>query len=87
MTTASTQHSFVGFAIGRLGVSKVRGRFNRFDAEIVDTTDADRGKACCRRPFRCRRTSPMTLRSTRVTGAGSEYTRRADDPRGHPSDR
>jgi hypothetical protein len=62
MTTASTHHSFVGFAIGRLGVSKVRGRFDRFDAEIVivetlDTTDADRGKARCRRPFRCRLTS------------------------------
>src|SRR3981189_1637514 len=51
MTTASTtgvslplipgrwavdpHHSFVGFAIRHLGVSKVRGRFNRFDAEIV----------------------------------------------------
>jgi hypothetical protein len=57
MTTASTHHSFVGFALGRLGVSKARGRFNRFDAEIVDKTDADRGKAYCRRPFRCRRTS------------------------------
>ena len=34
-------HSFVGFAIRHLGVSKVRGRFNRFDAEIVvgDTLD------------------------------------------------
>jgi polyisoprenoid-binding protein YceI len=51
MTTASTtavklplvpgrwavdpNHSFVGFAIRHLGVSKVRGRFNRFDADVV----------------------------------------------------
>jgi polyisoprenoid-binding protein YceI len=28
-------HSFIGFTIRHLGVSKVRGRFNRFDADIV----------------------------------------------------
>jgi polyisoprenoid-binding protein YceI len=28
-------HSFIGFTIRHLGVSKVRGRFNHFDAEIV----------------------------------------------------
>jgi polyisoprenoid-binding protein YceI len=109
MTTASTtgvslplipgrwavdpHHSFVGFAIRHLGVSKVRGRFNRFDAEIVvgdtldtttvvatvdvasiDTANADRDKSAlspalldvAKRPT-------MVFRSTRVTGAGSEY--------------
>lgn len=36
-----TNHSSVGFAIRHLGVSKVRGRFTRFDADIVigDTLD------------------------------------------------
>jgi hypothetical protein len=76
MTTASTHDSFVGFAIGQLCVSKLRVRFNRFDAEIVigetlDTTDADRGKACCGPPFDVAERPPMVLRSTRVTGAGS----------------
>jgi polyisoprenoid-binding protein YceI len=28
-------HSSIGFTIRHLGVSKVRGRFNRFDAEVV----------------------------------------------------
>jgi polyisoprenoid-binding protein YceI len=30
-----TNHSSIGFTVRHLGVSKVRGRFNRFDAEIV----------------------------------------------------
>jgi polyisoprenoid-binding protein YceI len=52
-------HSSVGFAIRHLGVSKVRGRFNRFDAEIeigetvedttvvatIDTSSLDTGNA------------------------------------------
>src|SRR5438477_11019673 len=30
-----TNHSSVGFTIRHLGVSKVRGRFTRFDADVV----------------------------------------------------
>src|SRR5437868_10880621 len=30
-----TNHSTVGFTIRHLGVSKVRGRFTRFDADVV----------------------------------------------------
>src|SRR5437660_2970222 len=30
-----TNHSSIGFSIRHLGVSKVRGRFTRFDADIV----------------------------------------------------
>jgi len=34
-------HSSIGFTIRHLGVSKVRGRFNRFDVDVVigDTLD------------------------------------------------
>lgn len=37
-----TNHSSIGFTIRHLGVSKVRGRFTRFDADVVigDTLDA-----------------------------------------------
>ena len=37
-----TNHSSIGFSIRHLGVSKVRGRFTRFDADIVigETLDA-----------------------------------------------
>src|SRR5258708_3639411 len=36
-----TNHSSIGFGIRHLGVSKVRGRFTRFDADVVigDTLD------------------------------------------------
>lgn len=30
-----TNHSSIGFSIRHLGVSKVRGRFTRFDADVV----------------------------------------------------
>jgi polyisoprenoid-binding protein YceI len=30
-----TNHSSIGFTIRHLGVSKVRGRFTRFDADVV----------------------------------------------------
>src|SRR3954470_17422939 len=30
-----TNHSSIGFAIRHLGVSKVRGRFTRFEADVV----------------------------------------------------
>jgi polyisoprenoid-binding protein YceI len=109
MTTASTtsvslplvpgrwavdpHHSFVGFTIRHLGVSKVRGRFNRFDAEIVigetldtttitatvdvasiDTANADRDKSVLSPAlFDVAKRPTMVFRSTRVTGAGSEY--------------
>jgi polyisoprenoid-binding protein YceI len=109
MTTASTNgvslplipgrwavdphHSFVGFAIRHLGVSKVRGRFNRFDAEVVvgetldtttltatvdvasiDTADADRDRNVLSPAlFDVAKRPTMVFRSTRVTGAGSEY--------------
>jgi polyisoprenoid-binding protein YceI len=88
-----TNHSSIGFTIRHLGVSKVRGRFTRFDAEVVigetletttinatvevgsiDTANADRDVHVlsadiidvAKRPT-------MVFRSTRVTGAGSEY--------------
>lgn len=36
-----TNHSSIGFSVRHLGVSKVRGRFTRFDAEVIvgDTLD------------------------------------------------
>src|SRR5438132_11583617 len=39
--TVDTNHSSIGFSIRHLGVSKVRGRFTRFDADVVigDTLD------------------------------------------------
>jgi polyisoprenoid-binding protein YceI len=88
-----TNHSFIGFTVRHLGVSRIRGRFTRFDAEIiigetldttsitatvdvasVDTANADRDKNLLspalldvvKRPT-------MVFRSTRVTGAGSDY--------------
>jgi polyisoprenoid-binding protein YceI len=30
-----THHSFIGFSVRHLGVSRIRGRFTRFDAEIL----------------------------------------------------
>ena len=37
-----TNHSSIGFSVRHLGVSKVRGRFTRFDAEVIvgDTLDS-----------------------------------------------
>ena len=88
-----TNHSSIGFTIRHLGVSKVRGRFTRFDADVVigetldtttvsatvdvasiDTANADRDAHVlspdiidvAKRPT-------LALRSTRITGAGSEY--------------
>lgn len=88
-----TNHSSIGFAIRHLGVSKVRGRFTRFDADVVigdsldttsvtatidvssiDTGNADRDAHVlspdiidvAQRPT-------MVFRSTRISGAGSEY--------------
>jgi polyisoprenoid-binding protein YceI len=86
-------HSFVGFTIRHLGVSKVRGRFNRFDADIVigetldtttitatvdvasiDTANADRDKNVLSPAlFDVAKRPTLVFRSTRVTGAGSEY--------------
>jgi polyisoprenoid-binding protein YceI len=86
-------HSSIGFTIRHLGVSKVRGRFTRFDVDVVigetldtttvtatvdvasiDTANADRDAHVlspdiidvAKRPT-------MVFRSTRVTGADSEY--------------
>ncbi|MCW2650216.1 MAG: YceI family protein [Mycobacterium sp.] len=109
MTTASTidvslplvpgrwavdpHHSFIGFTIRHLGVSKVHGRFNRFDADIVigetldtttitatvdvasiDTANADRDRNVLSPAlFDVAKRPTMVFRSTRVTGAGSEY--------------
>src|SRR5438552_6371962 len=88
-----SNHSSIGFTIRHLGVSKVRGRFTRFDAEVVigetlettsvsatvdvasiDTANADRDAHVlspdiidvARRPT-------LEFRSTRISGAGSEY--------------
>src|SRR6478736_2023575 len=88
-----TNHSSIGISIRHLGVSKVRGRFTRFDADVVigdtldtttvsatvdiasiDTANADRDAHVlspdiidvARRPT-------LEFRSTRISGAGSEY--------------
>src|ERR1700704_5105542 len=76
-----TNHSSIGFSIRHLGVSKVRGRFTRFDADVatvdmasIDTANADRDAHVlspdiidvAKRPT-------MVFRSTRIAGAGSEY--------------
>jgi polyisoprenoid-binding protein YceI len=86
-------HSSVGFTIRHLGVSKVRGRFASFEADVVvgetlettsvtatiqvaslDTGNSDRDAHVlsadiidvARRPT-------LTFRSTRISGAGSEF--------------
>jgi polyisoprenoid-binding protein YceI len=110
MTTASTtgvslplapgrwavdpHQSFIGFSFRHLGISRVRGRFTRFEVEVVigetldtstvigtvdmasiDTANADRDANVlspgniidvAKRPT-------MVFRSSRITGAGSEY--------------
>jgi polyisoprenoid-binding protein YceI len=88
-----TNHSSIGFTARHLGVSKVRGRFTRFDAEIVigetldtttvsatidvasiDTANADRDAHVLSPDILDVANRPtMVFRSTRVTGAGSEY--------------
>src|ERR1700736_3262873 len=84
-----TNHSSIGFTIRHLGVSKVRGRFTRFDAEVVigetldtttvdvasiDTANADRDAHVLSPDLIDVATRPtMVFRSTRVAGAGSEY--------------
>jgi polyisoprenoid-binding protein YceI len=88
-----TNHSFIGFSVRHLGVSKVRGRFTRFDAEIVigesldtttltatvdvasiDTANASRdANVLSPALIDVAKRPTMVFRSTRVTGAGSEY--------------
>jgi polyisoprenoid-binding protein YceI len=88
-----TNHSFIGFSVRHLGVSKVRGRFTRFDAEIVigesldtttltatvdvasiDTANASRdANVLSPSLIDVAKRPTMVFRSTRVTGAGSEY--------------
>ncbi|MFG2773009.1 YceI family protein [Streptomyces sp. NPDC048350] len=91
-------HSAVGFTIRHLGISKVRGRFNDLDAELVvgesledssitatvaltsiDTGNADRDahvRAADLLDVEKRPT--MTFRSTRIGGAGEEWTLEGD---------
>ena len=38
-----TNHSSIGFTIRHLGVSKVRGRFARFEADVVILEDYGKG--------------------------------------------
>ncbi|MFE7411881.1 YceI family protein [Streptomyces laurentii] len=91
-------HSAVGFTIRHLGISKVRGRFNDLQAELVvgdtletssitatiglasiDTGNADRDahvRAADLLDVEKRPT--MTFRSTRITGAGEDWTMDGD---------
>src|SRR3954452_3753456 len=41
-----TNHSSIGFSIRHLGVSKVRGRFTRFDADVVIGETLDTTTVC-----------------------------------------
>jgi len=84
MTTASTHRSFVGFASGASACSRCGGASTPRSSTRPTLTAV---KHAADGLFDVAERPPMRLRSTRVTGAGSEYTRRADDPRGHPSDR
>jgi polyisoprenoid-binding protein YceI len=88
-----TNHSSIGFTIRHLGVSKVRGRFNRFDADVVvgetlettsvtatvdvasiDTGNADRdAHVLSPEILDVDRRPTLAFRSTRITGAGSDY--------------
>lgn len=88
-----TNHSSIGFSVRHLGVSKVRGRFTRFDAEVIigdildtttvvatvdmaslDTANPDRDAHVLSPDIIDAATRPtMVFRSTRITGAGSEY--------------
>ncbi|MEV4946826.1 YceI family protein [Streptomyces sp. NPDC053755] len=87
-------HSSVGFTIRHLGISKVRGRFNDLQAELVvgdspedssitatvalasiDTGNADRDAHVRASDLLDVEKRPtMTFRSTRISGAGEEWT-------------
>ncbi|MFI8521152.1 YceI family protein [Streptomyces sp. NPDC085481] len=91
-------HSAVGFTIRHFGISKVRGRFNDLQAELVvgdsldtssitatialasiDTGNADRDahvRAADLLDVEKRPT--MTFRSTRIAGAGEDWTLEGD---------
>jgi polyisoprenoid-binding protein YceI len=109
MTTASTtsvslplapgrwavdpHQSFIGFSVRHLGISRVRGRFTRFEAEVVigetletttviatvdmasiDTANADRdANVLSPGVIDVAKRPTVVFRSTRITGAGSEY--------------
>jgi polyisoprenoid-binding protein YceI len=91
---ADPAHSSVEFTVRHLGLSKVRGRFNRFTALIevgadpgtssvtadielssVDTNSADRDAHLLSTDFFGADTNPMmSFRSTRLDGAGDDWT-------------
>ncbi|MFE1233291.1 YceI family protein [Streptomyces sp. NPDC059442] len=91
-------HSSVGFAIRHLGISKVRGRFNDLQAELVvgttlddssitatvalaslDTGNADRDAHVRSADLLDVDKRPtMTFRSTRIDGAGEDWTMAGD---------
>jgi polyisoprenoid-binding protein YceI len=86
-------HSAIGFTIRHLGVSKVRGRFSRFDADVVigesvadtsisafietasiDTANAERDAHVRSADILdVERRPALVFRSTRISGAGSEW--------------
>ena len=82
-----TNHSSIGFSIRHLGVSKVRGRFTRFEADVVigetldttsvtatvDMTSIDTAHVLSPDIIDVANRPTMTFRSTRIAGAGSEY--------------
>lgn len=91
--TLDTNHSSVDFVIRHLGLSNVRGRFDRFEARLevgdsladtvvtadvdmnsVDTNQADRDAHLKSTDFFSAEAHPhMTLRSTEISGDGSDY--------------
>ncbi|MFD9907233.1 YceI family protein [Streptomyces sp. NPDC059063] len=91
-------HSAVNFTIRHLGISKVRGRFAEFDAELVvggtlaesavnatialasiDTGNPDRDAHVRASDLLDVEKRPtMTFRSTRITGAGEDWTLEGD---------
>ena len=73
-------HSSVGFSVRHLGVSKVRGRFNRFDVDVVIGADArghvgDRDHR--RRVDRHRQRRPRRARAQPPTSSTSRVARRS----------
>jgi polyisoprenoid-binding protein YceI len=85
--------SFIGFSVRHLGISRVRGRFTRFEAEVVigetletttviatvdmasiDTANADRdANVLSPGVIDVAKRPTMVFRSSRITGAGTEY--------------
>src|SRR6478736_1611167 len=64
-------HSSVSFTVRHLGVSKVRGRFNTFDVDVVIGATLDDTSITANIDVALRPT--LEFRSTRVSDAGDHY--------------